>query len=320
MSIWMSGASRVTKSWVAIYTLGLASDQRRARFAEIVSDLWEHQHDAASEGTRLPAIALSIFGRMLRGIPSDLLWRTNVEGPQMDIRIPIERIMGGIFLGMVALLLITSGISGIDTSRDSFEGHFIDFAAKSALENNLSAFFRIATGLSLVAGAACLYATLRERAPVLATIVGFGFLTAGALELIATALQIVLVGLSDEYVAAPAAEKAALLANGRTVALLVETTVGLGFCAMLGSIYVLAILTARESLVPSWLIGLPILSAGIVGVSLLMETSGVWDDGLWFVLIGGGLLGVLWLMIAGFWLVFSPKQDAPTVSTLPAAT
>ncbi len=316
----MSSANRVTRSWVAIYTLGLASDHRRARVAEIASDLWEHQHDAASEGTRLPAIALSIFGRMLRGVPADLLWRTNVEGPQMDIRIPVERVIGGILLGLVALMLITAGTSGIDTSQDSFEGYFIDYAAKSSLENNLNALFRIATGFSLIAAGACLYATLRERSPILATIVGFGMLATAALELMAAGLQMVVVELAGEYVAAPGAQKTALLANARGLALMVETTIGLAVFALLASIYTLAILTARENLVPRWLIGLPILSAGIVGVSLFMDTSGAWGDGMWFVLIGGGFLAVIWLMIAGCWLVFSPRQGAPTVSTLPAAT
>ena len=320
MSIWTTTATRITRTWVSTYTAGLAANDREARVAEISSDLWEHQHDAASEGTRLPAIALSIFGRMLRGIPADVFWRTNVEGPQMDIRIPIERITGGILLGMVVLLMITAGISGIDTRATEFESYFVDFAYNSSLVNTGNGFFRIATGFSLIAGAACLYATLRERAPVLATIVGFAMLVAAALELVATGLQIVLVGLSDEYVAAPADQKAVLLANARSIALIVEMAIGLAVLTLLGSIYALALLTTRERLVPRWLIGLPILSAGAVGGALFMEAAGAGDTGPWLAMLGGGLLGVIWLLIAGLWLIFTPKQEAASSSLSASAT
>lgn len=320
MSMWTSGAARVTRSWVAIYTLGLAREVRESRLAEIASDLWEQQHDAAREGTRVLAVALSIIGRTLRGIPSDLLWRTNLEGPQMDIRIPVERILGGVLIGMVALMMITGGVSGIDTSKTEFESYFVDFADKSALENNLNALFRITTGLGLIAGAAVLYAGLRERSPLLSAIVGFGLLAAATLELVATGLQIVLVQLADEYVTTELSDRDSLLATGRGIALVVETSIGLAICAMLGSIYTLAVLTARENLVPRWLIGLPILSAAVVGVSLFMTSAGFWDDGLWFVLIGGGILAVVWLLIAGFWLVFTPRQEASATGPIPAAT
>lgn len=238
----------------------------------------------------------------------------------MDIRIPIERVMGGVLIGMVAMMLITAGISGIDTSQDSFESYFIAFSEKSALENNLNALFRIATGLSLVAAAGVLYSATKDRTPTLAAIVAFGLIAGAGLELVATSLQIVLVSLSDEYVTAPVTQRNSLLSEARTIAVLVETTTGVAFTTMLVSVYTLAILTARENLVPRWLIGLPILSAGIVGVSTFMSTAGYWDDGMWFVLVGGGLLGVVWLMIAGFWLVFTPKQDVVAPGVLPAGT
>ncbi len=331
MSIWTSGASRITRSWVAVYTLGLASDYRRARLAEIASDVWEHQQDAASEGTRrrvgggmyvptqtLLAIALSIISRTVRGVPEDLLWRLRLEGPQMDIRIAPERIMGALLLGMVAMMLITSGISGIDTRATEFEPYLRDFAGRSAFSHNGNAFFRIATGFSLIAAGAGLYATLKDRSPVLAAIVGFGMLGAAALELVATGLQIVLIKLADEYVAAPAALQPELLTNARTIALLVETATGLALFTLLASVYTLAILTAIERLVPRWLIGLPILSAVTVGTAMFMSSAGIGDEASWLALIGGGLLGVIWLLIAGFWLMFTPKQPATAPGPLPA--
>ena len=59
---------------------------------------------------------------------------------------------------------------------------------------------------------------------------------------------------------------------------------------------------------------------GVVGVSLFMDSAGWGSDWLWLALVGGGLLGVVWLVIAGFWLVLTPKQDAAATGPLPAGT
>ena len=84
MSAWTSAASHMTRSWVAMYTLGLASTVRESRRREIASDLWEHQHDAAREGSNPLGTALHIISRMLRGLPADVFWRINMEGrPRM---------------------------------------------------------------------------------------------------------------------------------------------------------------------------------------------------------------------------------------------
>ena len=84
MSAWTSAASSLTRAWVATYTLGLASTVRESRRREIASDLWEHQHDAAREGSGPLGTALHIISRTLRGLPADVFWRINVEGrPRM---------------------------------------------------------------------------------------------------------------------------------------------------------------------------------------------------------------------------------------------
>jgi hypothetical protein len=79
---------------------------REARRREIESDLWEHQHDAEGASSS-QGIGLQVISRMLRGVAADILWRINVEGPQMDIRLPVERIMGAMLVAMVVLVMIT---------------------------------------------------------------------------------------------------------------------------------------------------------------------------------------------------------------------
>ena len=62
-------ATAFVRIWTRIYTAGLPADTRAIRRDEIDSDLWESMHDAAAPG---PAL---ILGRLLRGVPDDLVWR-----------------------------------------------------------------------------------------------------------------------------------------------------------------------------------------------------------------------------------------------------
>ncbi|MFL5760246.1 MAG: hypothetical protein ACJ789_10935 [Thermomicrobiales bacterium] len=71
-------AERLARGWVCLYTLGLRPEVRAARRAEIASDLWEHRHDAAATGA--PGLAAAVLGRVLAGMPSDVLWRVEARG------------------------------------------------------------------------------------------------------------------------------------------------------------------------------------------------------------------------------------------------
>jgi hypothetical protein len=317
MSVWISGASRAVGWWTATYTAGLASSVRDARRAEIASDVWEHSEDIVAGGETLLGSAIGVVSRMVRGVPADLLWRVNVEGPKMDIRIPFERITGALLLAMVVLVMITGAISGYDTSADSFEGELLRLADLGPAADNGNAFFRIATGLALIGAAAGFYVSLRERSPLLATIAAFGLMAAAVLELVASGLQMVFVQLANEYVDANAADKPTLLVNARTVAITVEHTSGAAFVSLVLSTYVLAVLAGREALVPRWLIGIPVMSAVLVTTALIAGASGVGGDGWrWIWLMSGMFTSVLWLLIAGLWLLFTPRQDK--ISTGPA--
>ena len=61
------------RGWTRLYTWGMQPALRENRRAEIESDLWEFQSDAA--GDHVPGSALHIFLRLLIGIPDDLGWR-----------------------------------------------------------------------------------------------------------------------------------------------------------------------------------------------------------------------------------------------------
>ena len=72
----MSTLHLLVRAWTTLYTFALPPEMRDRRRAEIVSDLWESEHDPdVPRGEPL--------FRVLRGVPADLLWRFEVTpGPQ----------------------------------------------------------------------------------------------------------------------------------------------------------------------------------------------------------------------------------------------
>ena len=307
MSARMIAPSRVASWWTAAYTLGLAPHVREARRAEIASDTWEQHVDESRAGRSPFAIAMSMLSRTLRGIPADVLWRVNVEGPQLDIRIPLEKLAGTLAIALVVLMMVTGGIVGYDTRADQFGSELVTMADQSTLERNVEAFARLATGIALVASAAGFYVALRERSRMLSTIVAFGLCAAGTLELVGASLQLAVVELADEYATTSGTKQESVLVAARAVALGAQYTVFAGFMAIVVSTWVLAVLAGREGLVPRWLIGIPVISVLLSIAGGIGAASGVFDSGIWIVYMSGLMLGAVWLVIAGLCLLFTPR-------------
>src|SRR5687767_6391684 len=72
MIAFITGAVR---TWVAIYTIGLAGTVKESRRNEIESDLWEQQRVALIEDERTLDTAIHIFTRWVLGLPADIFWR-----------------------------------------------------------------------------------------------------------------------------------------------------------------------------------------------------------------------------------------------------
>jgi uncharacterized protein (TIGR03435 family) len=64
-------AVNCVRAWTWLYTCRMPPSARETRRAEIASDLWDSQCDAAPE----PALALHILVRLVTGMPDDLGWR-----------------------------------------------------------------------------------------------------------------------------------------------------------------------------------------------------------------------------------------------------
>ncbi len=73
-------AAGLIRGWVRIYTIGLRDDDRDSRRAEIESDLWEQQRDAAPAGPSRIATAAHMVARWALGAPADVLWPRTIIG------------------------------------------------------------------------------------------------------------------------------------------------------------------------------------------------------------------------------------------------
>jgi hypothetical protein len=73
----------VTGHWVRLYTAGLPPEIREVRRAELESDLWEQEHEAAAADGRPTKTAMQVLHRLVRGIPADLCWRQQQGGAKV---------------------------------------------------------------------------------------------------------------------------------------------------------------------------------------------------------------------------------------------
>jgi len=77
-------AARLALAWVRLYSRGLTPDARAARYAEVESDLWEHQA-ACGRG---PLTQLAMVSRSARGVPADLAWRASARTTRVWAALP----------------------------------------------------------------------------------------------------------------------------------------------------------------------------------------------------------------------------------------
>ena len=71
----MSVGERIAVGWARAYTAGLPVEVRRARTAEIASDVWEHAAAARAAGSGSASTQRAIAWRCIRGMPADVVWR-----------------------------------------------------------------------------------------------------------------------------------------------------------------------------------------------------------------------------------------------------
>lgn len=303
-------AARLTLWWVGLYTAGLAAEARALRRQEIESDLWEHQSDRLyNEGAAPAETGLDVLSRWLRGVPADIFWRFNVEGPKVQIKIPVERIAGVMLLALVVLIFVGTATNYIDTSAGNFRAELQRLANEHG-ESTFESVSQLIAGLLVIGAGVGFALALRARSTILATLSGVGLICAGLLLVVAAAMNFALLDLAKQFGNTTGAEADSLVAPARALAVLGTTLQQLAGGLLLGSVYLLAVLAARSKLVARWLSGLAVVSAAAFGGSLVVAiidgtTRNSEEDTLWWPLFAGGIfLALIWLIVAGAILLF----------------
>lgn len=93
-------AAAITRRWVRGYTAWVGAEAAERRCAEIASDVWEQRADARERGAAPATAALSIAGRVVAGIPADLIWvrtqRLAMRGQQANRKVLTMNTLGHI--------------------------------------------------------------------------------------------------------------------------------------------------------------------------------------------------------------------------------
>ena len=301
--------------WVRLYTAGLAPESRARRLGQVQSDVWEHSADRLSEGVAPAIIGLETLGRAVRGAAADILWRFQLEGPKMQINIPIERIGGAVLLVLVAAAALSLTANGYDPDRNGFEEELQRLADVSGWQATMYTAAQVLSGLVMLGGAVLLCLALRRYAPTLALLSAGALAATGLLALVTAAIYATAADLADEWAAATPEQSDSVLTTARAFIVLLDTVSPVESVTLALSVFGFAAITARHHLVPRWL--------GFVGgasaVSLGAAFVTVDDGASWGFLILGFLLMILWLLVAGVWLLLGGSAGSSAKGPAPDA-
>lgn len=312
-----TAGAELARLWLRVYTIGLPAASRARRQQQLESDLWEHEVDRLSEGVPPSMVGTEVLGRMVRGMPADILWRFQMEGPKMELKIPFERVTGLLLLTLVVLVPVSGAISGYDTARDGWAGELRRLGDMASWQINLNILFQVLCGLSLIGAGAAFYLALQSRARVLTTFSAFGMTAAGVLTLAASATYAAVATLADDFAAGRGGDD--VLTTARAFAISMDGLVRSATVSLALSVYALALIGYRHHLVPRWLGSLALLSFASFALAGITEAASD-SDGAWLFLMGGLALLLLWLIVAGMCLLLGyqrPLEQAQSPTGVP---
>lgn len=307
-------AAGLARAWMRLYTIGLPSAARERREQQLNSDLWEHQVDRLSANVAPSMLGLEVLGRTVRGMPADLLWRFQLEGPKMDIKIPFERAAGLLLLTLVVLMPVSTAISGYDTRRNGWEGELARLADQSETALAMNHVVHALAGGGLIAASVLLYLALSSRSRNLAALGCALMFAAGVTTFAASATYYSVVELAQEH---RAGGSESIVATSRAFALAMDAFVGLTILTLSSSVFLLAIAGHREKLVPRWLLALAavsVLSFAIAAIIALATDS----EASWMFLMGGLVALLIWLIVAGITLLLGLGNGSSVDAVTPA--
>ncbi len=309
------GVASLVRAWLRFYTSGAPAPLRERRAQQIESDLWEHQADAITRGAGGAALSLAITGRMVRGIPADIAWRTRIGGFAMNIKVPFNRMAGLLVLSLVILLPIASSINGYDTGREEWPSELARLGRMEQYQTTGNTIFQVVAGLALLGAAAAFGSLFASRSRTGGTMAAVFVAGAGVLTLVSSALYHAVATMARTFVDGEG--DAALVTSSRAVALVMDNTaLGATLCLVAG-VFLLAGIAARERLVPRWLVLLP--TGSLVAMLAFVALAGFDSDFSWGAIMIALLLLMAWLLVAGLLLLFGVTGRAQPAAAAAAA-
>lgn len=229
----------------------------------------------------------------------------------MQFNIPIERIGGACLLLLVAAAMLSLNVAGYDPAIEGFDGELRRLASIKGWQVGMYTAFQVLAGIAMLAGAVILYLMLRRHSATPAILAAVALASAGLITLVTSALYATAAELADEYVSATPEHRDAVVTVARAFVLMLNAIVPVTGVMLAMAVFGFAVITARHRLVPEWLR----FAGGGSAVALVTATltSLVADsDVTWLFLMIGFVLLLLWLIVAGGWLLLggSGKKEA----------
>lgn len=220
----------------------------------------------------------------------------------------IERSTGGLMLLTVGSLvaLMASGY-GIGAEEQYFREDFPTLTRHLERFNVSLVVGAIASLLLIVTGAA-LSSTLRSRDSLLASIGSFGLLAAGIVMLINIAAGRSLYDLAAQWRDAGGTEGDPVWTAARSIALIYEGLAGFSMMLLVGSLLAFGAAVLQQAVVPRWLGWLGVAGGVVLVLGL---TLGAVTDHAWYLIMGSVLLGLIWLLLTGAWLLLRGASERP---------
>jgi hypothetical protein len=293
--------------WARIYTFGLPDGSRQRRLDQITSDLWEHFEDRRLDGISPALISLEALERAARGVIADFLWRFQLEGPQMQLNFPLQRVGGACLLILVGAVMLNVSADGYDAAATGFDGELRRLAEITDWQVQVYTVLQVLAGIGMIGGACLVYVYLSNYARVQALLASVALAGAGLLALVTSAFYMVTAELADEYVLAAPERAESVLVTARGSMLMMSALIGPTILLLAIAVLGFAAITGRHHLVPRWL-GFVAGGVSLVIPALVIAVAAGADTTSWILSMIGLLLMLLWLVVAGGWLLLGGSR------------
>jgi len=219
----------------------------------------------------------------------------------------VDYLAGGLLLATVVTLIVffvTNPISA-GTFREDPAGVLRDLA-ENQTQFVVSAFFFIAQSFIAIPLAATLYMAFRAHDRNLALIGSFGFLVAGVVNLTVAMIFISAESLSDGFAEASGAQAETILNSALAVGFMADAGTIMGMTAVGIAVLSYGLLVVTTGALPRWIGVIGVLGGLVAQFGWLMyaenDLVGIGGTGL--------LIGLLFALVAGSWLVLKGSSEA----------